>query len=738
MRFSWYFVSLPLRRKARKEYHTYMATLEKIRNRAGLLIIVIGVALFAFIIGDGLRSGSTLLQLSKNSALVIDGNKIDIEDYSQRLAEMQEFAEANGQKLSDEQRMELNNQLAQEYVQTIALENQTEALGIKVTPEELIALITGNGAQQSYQAQQFFASIGINAENANEVKDFLNLISDASIKAMPPAQQSSFLLRQRQWNAIVRMITNERLSTKFSALMSRSFAINKIDAQYLSGVPSRDVAVVRTMSSVLTDSTAMPTEKEIQDFYNKHPKMFEQKLPITKVNYIDVEVRPSAEDYATAREEMEQVQARLSQSSDVAEVARNYSESFAPDFYLTEQELNEINLSPSLVEFLKSSEVGAVNTPAIENDRYSLVKLVSKKVSPEAVYARIIVLDTVNTTKADSIVAAINGGSSFADLATLYSADPQTKAQGGYLMFPDPRTGAVDSTLTEARATQMGLDTLYKVPVGKAFTMDMGGAKFILQTAQTKAPVTKYKLAYIALPITFSDATFSEKYSTINSILASGKSFEEMAKMAEEKGLDVRRNVEISSFSSTIGSIPSSREIVSWALKGEVNDVYDKIFRCGDSHLVIASVAAQQREGTKPLEEVKEDIKDRLVVEKRGEILASNLAAKNLTSIEAYAEAMQATVDTISGVSLLARGQASPMISAHSMATPLNNVSKPFRSEYEVVVVKPLSENDKSVGMPLDAQLKQQRRALGQGLGYRAFGYLVNDLKVEDNRARFY
>ena len=53
-----------------------MATLQKIRNRAGLLIIVIGVALLAFIVGDGLRSGGTLFQMSNNYALKIDGEKI--------------------------------------------------------------------------------------------------------------------------------------------------------------------------------------------------------------------------------------------------------------------------------------------------------------------------------------------------------------------------------------------------------------------------------------------------------------------------------------------------------------------------------------------------------------------------------------------------------------------------------------------------------------------------------------
>ena len=36
-----------------------MATLEKIRSKAGLLVLVVGVAMFAIIIGDLLNSCST-------------------------------------------------------------------------------------------------------------------------------------------------------------------------------------------------------------------------------------------------------------------------------------------------------------------------------------------------------------------------------------------------------------------------------------------------------------------------------------------------------------------------------------------------------------------------------------------------------------------------------------------------------------------------------------------------------
>ena len=42
-----------------------MATLQKIRNKAVLLTLIIGLALFAFIIGDFLNSGSSLLRQSQ-------------------------------------------------------------------------------------------------------------------------------------------------------------------------------------------------------------------------------------------------------------------------------------------------------------------------------------------------------------------------------------------------------------------------------------------------------------------------------------------------------------------------------------------------------------------------------------------------------------------------------------------------------------------------------------------------
>ncbi len=715
-----------------------MATLEKIRNRAALLIIVVGVALFAFIIGDALRSGGTILQMKKNAALVIDGEKVEITDYTARLTQMQEIAEANGQKLSDEQRTQLNNQLTQEYVQTMALEKEADALGLQVTADELNALILGEGVAQSSQVQQFLASVGVDSNNPDAIREFLLQISDESIAQYPPQQQGQIALIKAQWESVLRMVKMERLQAKFSSLMARSYAINKLDSKYLSSEPSRTVAIVRNSSTILADTTLQVSDAEVEEYYKKHEKEFEQKLPITKVNMIAVEVRPSAEDYATAERTMKQTREQLIAKADIAPIARNFSNSFVSKYFLTEEELGKINLPANLLDFAKASAAGAVNDPSIENESYSLLKVVAKKQAPSGVYARIIVLDSVNMAKSDSIVNVLNNNGDFAALATKYSIDPNSKENGGYLTFPNQRTGAIDSLLTPATTYSIGLDTLNRIPVGKAITLDRRGSKFIVEVVKHAPTVNQYKIAYINIPITFSDETYDQKYAQINTILGTYTSFEEMAKDAEKQGLDVRRDVSINSFSGAIANIPSSRAVVSWALKNEEGQVNDKLFRCGSSHLVIASVASHQEGKLVPLADVKGKIKDQLMMEKRGDKLVANLEAKKLNSLEAYATELNTKVDTLTAVSYVSRGAVSPEVSAVSMGEKIGTLSKPFRAGYEVVVVKPLSQSGEANTATTKAQVEQMRKAVGQGIGYRAFGELINDMDIEDNRARFY
>ena len=80
-----------------------MATLQKIRNRAGLLIGVVGVALLAFILGDLLTSGNTFFRKLQDKAFVVDGDIISTGEYFDRVTEWEEFQKMiSGQTSLDE------------------------------------------------------------------------------------------------------------------------------------------------------------------------------------------------------------------------------------------------------------------------------------------------------------------------------------------------------------------------------------------------------------------------------------------------------------------------------------------------------------------------------------------------------------------------------------------------------------------------------------------------------------
>ena len=75
-----------------------MATLEKIRSKAGLLVGVVGLALFAFIIGDFLNSGSTFFRQRKETVLTVEGQSIGFQDFQAKVSEMEEIYKMSDNK----------------------------------------------------------------------------------------------------------------------------------------------------------------------------------------------------------------------------------------------------------------------------------------------------------------------------------------------------------------------------------------------------------------------------------------------------------------------------------------------------------------------------------------------------------------------------------------------------------------------------------------------------------------
>ncbi len=412
-----------------------MAVLEKIRSHSVMLVVIIGIALAGFVIGDLFTSGRTFWSKNEQVALSIDGKDISIQDYSARLEQLQAQSEAQGQ-LTDEQRMQLNNQLAQQYLSEYALEKISGAIGLSVSDDELYALLVGKGISPSPLASQFFGTT-----DEKQVNEFIRQLSDKQIQAAPQDQRQQLRAMQAQFTLLQEQIRTQRLQQKLGTLLSRTYKLNDLDRELSLGNETRTVALVRTSSAMIADSTAKPSDAEVQKYYDSHKDFYRMQYPLTEVNYISLQVVPSQADYKAAEQEKTKAVEELRQAtaSSIESTLRAYSTSskyFSP-VYLTGAELDELGLGAEQVAFVKSAEVGAVLDPQLVNDRYEIAKLVGKKSSTAALSVRMIILNDSLKTQTDSLLNALNGGASFAELARKHSIDPQTAGRGGLISIPN-------------------------------------------------------------------------------------------------------------------------------------------------------------------------------------------------------------------------------------------------------------------------------------------------------------
>ena len=135
-----------------------MATLQNIRNKGPLLVIVIGVALLAFVLGDLFSSGSTLVGKARDRAFVVNGEVITTQEYSNKITEFEEFQKMiSGQSSLDENTsLQIREAVYQQMVRDRLLEDQASDLGLVVTKEEINDLVHGQVISPILQQLPFF------------------------------------------------------------------------------------------------------------------------------------------------------------------------------------------------------------------------------------------------------------------------------------------------------------------------------------------------------------------------------------------------------------------------------------------------------------------------------------------------------------------------------------------------------------------------------------------------------
>ncbi|MDE5685786.1 MAG: SurA N-terminal domain-containing protein, partial [Paramuribaculum sp.] len=283
-----------------------MATLEKIRSKSGLLLVIIGAALLAFVIGDFFNSSRSIFGTGSTIAKV-DGKSIDYTDYQKMLEQASQQAQSSGQKVDQ---AVLQQQVLNQLVAQTLLDEEIEALGLVVTDQELTDAMIGSHSQ-GFNSMIMQMSGG--QMNAQQFHDMISNPQKYNLDAQQVAQYRNLWLQQEK------SMEQQLIQSKFGTLFAGTLVANKLDAKAIydeSANTQKMVYALKPYSAIPdNDPKVAVTDAEIQEEWAKHKKQYEINEEVRDVNYITVSIQPSAGDITTAETRVNDLVAALNQKA---------------------------------------------------------------------------------------------------------------------------------------------------------------------------------------------------------------------------------------------------------------------------------------------------------------------------------------------------------------------------------------------------------------------------------------
>lgn len=712
-----------------------MATLQKIRSKGPLLVIVIGLALFAFIAGDAWK----VLQphQGKQDVGEVNGEVLSAQDYQKMVDELSEVIKlTNGlNSLTEDQLNNVKDQVWQSYVNNKLIAEQAEKLGLKVTDAEIQSII--DQGTHPLLMQTPFRNPQTGMFDKDMLKKFLVDYANLNASQMPAQYVEYYQKMGAFWQFVEKTLAQSTLAEKYQNLVTKSLISNPVAAEdaFNSRTEQSDLLLAGVPYSSINDSTVQVSDNEIKDRYNEKKEQFKQLVETRDIRYIDVKVVPSDADRKAVEKEVTEYSNQLaSTTADFGTFVRSTGSSVN----YSDVPVSKSVFPADVASRLDSTNVNEVYGPYYNqtDDSFNAFKLLAKVSSPDSIQFRQIQVyaDTEEKTKtlADSIYNALKGGADFAAVAKIYG-------QTGEATWVNAQSW--EGSELDADNSKF-INTLLNQPVNELANLNMGQANLILQVMNKKSMQTKYKVAVVKREVEFSKETYNAAYNKFSQFVAQNTTIDSMVKNAEESGYTLMPRTDLSSAEHYVGGVRSTREALKWifaAKPGEVSPLYE----CGENdHLMVVALDKIHEAGYRDINSVAEMLRAEIRRDKKAEKIMEEM--KKYNSIAQVKGMKDAVSDSVKHVTFSAPAYISvtrssePVIGAVAAKTAANKVSAPIKGNGGVYMIQVYAKEKGSE--KFDA--KQEETTLTNMAVRIAGNQIINDLyqkaKVVDQRYLFF
>ena len=712
-----------------------MATLQKIRSKGPLLVIAVGVALFAFIAGDAWQ----VIQPHQSQDVgEINGETLSAQDYQTLVEEYMEVIKFSSgvNALNDAQSDQLKDEVWQTYVNNKLIENEAEKLGLTVPNEEVQAIIDA-GVHPLLQ-QTPFRNPNTGAFDKDVLKQFLVEYSKMNLAQLPSQYAEYYGSMYNYWRFVEKTLIQSRLQEKYMALISNSLMSNPVEAEQAFAAKNNqsNLLLAAVPYTAVADSLVPVTEADLRAAYDGKKEQYRQYVETRNIKYIDVQVTASQEDRDALQQEMEEYTAQLANATgDYATLVRSTGSTvpYVDLFYTTR------TLPADVVARLDSVGVGDVFGPyyyATDNTLNSFKKLAKASMADSIEFRQIQVVEAdAEKTKllADSIFNAIKGGADFAEVAQKYgqTGEPTWISSANY------EGAQIDGDNMKYIGA---ITTLGK---GELVNLNLSQANVIMQVTDKKAVKDKYKVAIVKRTVDFSKETYSKAYNEFSAFIAANNTLEKMVANAEDAGYRLLDRNDLTSAEHGIGGIRDTKDALRWvfnAKPGEVSSLYE----CGESdHLLMVGLESIVPEGYRPLTLVQDQLRFEVLRDKKAEKIMADMKAAGAASFDQYKNLANAVEDSVKLVTFGAAAyvpalrSSEPLVSAYASVGEMNQLSTPIKGNGGVFVLQTYAQEKLD-----NAYNQEDEEAALVGLYSRMASQFLNDLylkaDVKDTRYLFF
>ncbi|MBR0064250.1 MAG: SurA N-terminal domain-containing protein [Paludibacteraceae bacterium] len=666
-----------------------MASLQKIRNHGALLIAIVGLAMLAFILGDFLNSGSSFFNRSRENVGVIEGQKIHYTEYEAAKEQLTEVykIETGRSDFDEDTHTQIRNQVWNMMMMDYTLRAQAKAIGMDITADELSELCIGDNVHQIIRSRRAFMD-----ENGQFSRDaVVNLLQAINQEGEDAEQNANLKQAKDYWMYWEKAVRISYMQEKYTALLQHLFKANSLDAEYAFNGRQNGVSAEYVMQPyyAVADSLVKVSDSDIRKLYKQHKQQYKQ-TPNRAIEYVAFDIKPSEDDFKAAQELLAGLQEEFKTAEDVSLVVntnsdimydgRDYSEETVPAQYKD-------------FAFAKGAKAGDCTEILFENNTYSMARLMQTGYSlPDSV----------------ELKAIVEGGED-QELGWFKATDlPKNIAEPAF-------AGKRGTRFTVAQG--MGEQTYEVMEVGKA--------------------TPKVKLAILAREVTPSSKTYSVIYNQAKQFIVANNSAEALEAAAQEAGLTVVPQYNLTETTDKVGQLKSSRPIVRWAFEAKEGQVSD-VFECGQQFIVAALTEVNDGE-YRPLDAVRAELTYEATNNAKAEYIKKQL--KGVTTLEAAAEALNQKVQNVERVSLsdsrFGNAGMEPAVIGKVLAIGENEVSEPVQGKTGVFMVKRGAANNAAESAFNAESEKAQLASRFSYLPYQALQIVEDKAEVTDNRANF-